>query len=75
MRANIGFLTIFFLTVVNELKSAIFTKICIFSCRKCWFLSDRTKIFVSGLSGQNINISGHVFLVMFSGLSGWKRFF
>ena len=33
---------------------------------------------VSGRSGQNINISGHVFLVMFrgfSGLSEWKRFF
>ena len=30
------------------------------------------------VSGQNINISRHVFLVMFSGfsgLSGWKRFF
>ena len=33
---------------------------------------------VSGLSGQNINISGHIFLVMFSGFSGpsgWKHVF
>ena len=32
---------------------------------------------VSELSGLNLNISGHVFLVMFSGfsgLSGWKGF-
>ena len=32
----------------------------------------------SGLRGQNINISGHIFLVMFSGLSrlsGWNVFF